>query len=170
MVFLTDNGWIQDPNAPKYAPKSKQSQYDGGLRTPLMVRWPLKIRPAMSDVPVSSIDILPTILDATAIQRPAGLPGVSLTDAAAVNARDAIFGECFTHNSKDLANPSASLRWRWVIQGGWKLIVPASQNEPSATTELYNLKADPAEEMNVAGSEKERVEALRVKLDVWWKG
>ena len=170
VVFLTDNGWIQDPNAPKYAPKSKQSQYDGGLRTPLIVRWPGRIRPAMSDVPVSSIDILPTILDATGIQRPDGLPGVSLTDSAAVNARDAVFGECFTHNSKDLENPSASLRWRWVIMGDWKLIVPAARNEPEAKTELYNLKADPNEEKNLADAEKDRVEKMRAKLDAWWKG
>ena len=145
VVFLTDNGWIQDPNSEKYAPKSKQSQYDGGLRTPLMVRWPAKIRPAMSDTVVSSIDILPTVLEATGIKRPEGLPGVSLLDSAALSVRDAVFGECFTHNSKDLANPSASLRWRWVIMGDWKLIVPAWQNEPTAQTELYNLKADPTQ-------------------------
>ena len=53
VVYVTDNGWIQNPEAPKYAPKSKQSQYDGGLRTPIMVRWPAKIRPAMSDTVVT---------------------------------------------------------------------------------------------------------------------
>ena len=51
-----------------------------------------------------------------------------------------------------------------------KLIVPASQNEPAAQTELYNLKADPAEEKNLADAEKERVETMRAKLDAWWKG
>jgi arylsulfatase A-like enzyme len=170
VVYVTDNGWIQNPDAPKYAPKSKQSQYDGGLRTPIMVRWPAKIRPAKGDAVVSSLDILPTLLDATGIKRPEGLPGVSLMDSAALGARDAVFGECFTHNSKDLGNPSASLRWRWAIMGGWKLIVPASQNEPTAQTELYNLKADPTEEKNLADAEKERVEKMRVKLDAWWKG
>ena len=57
-----------------------------------------------------------------------------------------------------------------MIQGDWNLIVPASQNEPSATTELYNLKADPSEEKDLADAEKDRVEKLRAKLDVWWKG
>ena len=89
VVYVTDNGWIQNLDAPKYAPKSKQSQYDGGLRTPIMVRWPAKIRPAMSDAAVSSLDILPTLLDATGIARPDGLLGVSLTDSVAVNAREA---------------------------------------------------------------------------------
>src|SRR5262249_28380009 len=40
VLYLADNGWIQDPDAPRFAPKSKQSPYDGGVRTPLMVRWP----------------------------------------------------------------------------------------------------------------------------------
>ena len=170
VVYVTDNGWIQDPAARRYAPKSKQSQYDGGLRTPIMVRWPAKLRPAMSDTAVSSVDIMPTLLDAAGIARPEGLPGLSLADTAALAARKAVFGECFTHNSKDLANPSASLRWRWVIQDGWKLIVPAVQNEPAAVVELYNLTADPKEEKNLAASEKDRVEKLRAELDAWWKG
>jgi uncharacterized sulfatase len=171
VVYVADNGWIQNPDAPKYALKSKQSQYDGGLRTPIMVRWPAKIHPAMNgETVVSSLDILPTLLDAAGVKRPEGLPGVSLTDSAALKARDTVFGECFTHNSKDLANPSASLRWRWVIQGDWKLIVPATQNEPEGKTELYNLKVDPNEEKNLADIEKERAEKMRVKLDAWWKG
>jgi arylsulfatase A-like enzyme len=171
IVFLTDNGWIQDPNSAKYAPKSKQSQYEGGLRTPIMVRWPAKIRPAMiADTVVSSVDILPTLLDAVGIERPKDLPGISMTDTAALAARKAVFGECFTHNSKDLANPSASLRWRWVIQGEWKLIVPAPQNEADGKVELFNLKMDPTEERNVADAEKERVDAMRAVLDAWWKG
>ena len=52
-----------------------------------------------------------------------------------------------------------------MIQGDWNLIVPASQNEPSATTELYNLKADPSEEKDLADAEKDRVEKMRAKLD-----
>ena len=45
VVYLADNGWIQDPDADRYAPKSKQSPYDGGLRTPIIVRWPGKVQP-----------------------------------------------------------------------------------------------------------------------------
>ena len=170
VVFLTDNGWIQEPNSQAYAAKSKQSQYDGGLRTPIIVRWPAKIRPAMSETVVSSTDILPTVLDAVGIKRPDGLPGLNLMDAAALADRKAVFGECFTHNAVDLAKPESSLRWRWVIQGDWKLIVPAPQNEPNAVTELYNLKADPNEEKNVATGEAERVGQMRTVLDEWWRG
>ena len=49
VVYVADNGWIQNVDAPRYAPKSKQSQYDGGLRTPIMIRWPGHVAPTMSD-------------------------------------------------------------------------------------------------------------------------
>lgn len=116
VIYVTDNGWIQDPDKPQYAPKSKQSQYDGGLRTPIMVRWPGKVAPRMSDVPISSLDILPTVLEAVGLQRPAELPGLNLLDEAAVARRETVFGECFTHDSRDLQNPAASLRWRWLVR------------------------------------------------------
>jgi uncharacterized sulfatase len=170
VTYVVDNGWIQDPDNNRYAERSKQSQYDGGLRTPIMVRWPGHIQPRMSDTVVSSLDFLPTLLAACKIPAPDGLPGVNLLDDTALAARKAVFGECFTHTAKDLQNPTASLRWRWVIADDWKLIVPATQNEPDAMVELYHLKADPNEEHNLAKDQLERVEKLRATLDAWWRG
>ncbi len=170
VIYVTDNGWIQDPDKPQYAPKSKQSQYDGGLRTPIMVRWPGKIAPKMSDTPISSLDILPTVLDALGLKRPADLPGLNLLDEAAVAKRETVFGECFTHDSRDLQNPAASLRWRWLVRGDWKLIVPAIQNESNGRVELYDLQSDPQENKNLAESQPERVAQLRQALDLWWRG
>jgi arylsulfatase A-like enzyme len=170
VVYVADNGWITDPEASRYAPKSKQSQYDGGLRTPILVRWPGKAAPQKSPRLASSLDLAPTLLAAAGVKPPASLPGINLLDARAVNARDAIFGECFTHNAQDLARPAASLRWRWMVEGDWKLIVPAPQNEPDAPVELYNVTTDPNEERNLAASESARVRRLRAKLDAWWDG
>lgn len=170
MIYVTDNGWIQDPEKPQYAPKSKQSQYDGGLRTPILVRWPNRVKPAMVDTPISSLDILPTVLDAVGVKRPADLPGLNLLDEAAVAKRETIFGECFTHDSRDLQNPAASLRWRWLVRGDWKLIVPNPQNEPKEVAELYDLNADPHETKNLVESQTDRVAVLRQSLDAWWAG
>jgi len=170
VVYVTDNGWIQKPDAPKYAPKSKQSQYDGGLRTPIMVRWPAKVRPQMSDSLAMSVDLMPTLLTAVGLKPTKDMQGINLLDPKAVKSRNTIFGECFTHNSMDLHKPAASLRWRWVIEGDWKLIVPAVQNEPKEVVELYNLAHDKFEEKNLADAEKARVESLRKKLDAWWPG
>jgi arylsulfatase A-like enzyme len=169
VLYVVDNGWIQNPDKPKYAPKSKQSPYDGGLRTPIMVRWPGKVTPKSSDTPVSSIDLYPTILNACGIKVPPGLPGLDLRDEAAVSARKTLFGECFTHNFVDLHKAAPNLRWRWLLDDGWKLIVPAPQNE-TGDPELYRVQEDPREEKNLAAAHPDRVQSLRAKLDAWWSG
>ena len=167
ITYLSDNGWIQDPESKKFAPRSKQSPYDGGLRTPIMVRWPGRIQPQMSDVPVSSLDLFPTLLTACGVKSPEGLPGIDLTDDKAVAERKTLFGECFTHNLVDLDRPAASLRWRWVIEDGWKLIVPAKPNE-SGELELYRVSVDEGEVKDLAGEQPERVAELLRRLDDWW--
>jgi uncharacterized sulfatase len=169
VIYVADNGWITDPKTGRYAPRSKQSPYDGGLRTPIMVRWPEKITPAMSDTPVISLDFFPTILKACGIPLPKDLPGIDLTDTAAVKARKTLTGECFTHNFIDQEKPASSLRWRWILDDGWKLIVPAPQNE-KGEPELYQISSDPNEEHDRAAAEPERAAALRAKLDAWWPG
>ena len=95
---------------------------------------------------------------------------MNLLDATAVNARKTLYGECFTHDAVDLDRPASGLRWRWVIDGDWKLIVPAPQNEPDAPVELFKIIADPFEKENVAAQNPERVAELRAKLDAWWDG
>jgi uncharacterized sulfatase len=59
IVYVTDNGWIQNPEKNGYAPRSKQTPYEGGIRTPIMFSWPnggLK-NGKRKDV-VSSIDLV----------------------------------------------------------------------------------------------------------------
>ncbi len=170
MIFLADNGWIQDADADRYAPRSKQSQYDGGLRTPILVRWPAKVRPAISDRPVNSIDLAPTILAATGLKPAAGMQGVNLFDESALARRAAIFGEIFTPNAVDVDRPATSLRYRWVVAGDWKLIVPAPRNTPNASVELYNLASDPLETHDLAAAEPGRTARLKKLVDGWWNG
>lgn len=169
VVYVADNGWIQSPDNTRYAPKSKQSQYDGGLRTPIMVHWPKKIAAKMSDDLAQSIDLLPTLRSALGLPMDKSLPGINLLDEAAVVSRKTVFGECFTHNSNDLDVPEKSLRWRWVIDGNMKLIVPNLAVEPKAEIELYQLDTDPTEVQNLAASQSEKVAVLRKKLDSWWE-
>ncbi|MBI3837057.1 MAG: sulfatase-like hydrolase/transferase [Planctomycetia bacterium] len=168
VVYLADNGWIQDPLSPRYAPKSKQSQYDGGVRTPIMVRWPGRIRPRLSEDLAISVDLMPTLLAALGQRPTSEMQGVNLIDEQAVRNRGVIFGECFTHNAVDLNKPAANLRWRWMIQDHWKLIVPDGGNEPNAQLELYDLANDPQETHNLAGQKSERLAKLRALLDDWW--
>lgn len=167
VVYVTDNGWIQNEDKGGFAPKSKRSPYDGGIRTPIIFRWPGHFSPARNDTAlVSSIDIVPTILDACGITPPSALPGVSLLHGPPAD-RNQVFGEIFEHDVADIDNPAASLLYRWTIAGDWKLILPSRDGE---TPELYNITADPWEKDNLAGAEPERVKALIKSIDDWWPG
>jgi arylsulfatase A-like enzyme len=168
VLYVADNGWIQNPNGQQYAAKSKQSPYDGGLRTPIMLRWPGKIKPQMSDALAESIDFAPTILAAAGLKPTAEMQGINLLDAKQVAARQTLFGECFQHNNVDIDRPATSLRWRWCVDGDWKLIVP--QPSEGGSVELYDLKKDPHETVNLADANSEVVARLKQKLDAWWPG
>jgi uncharacterized sulfatase len=169
VAYVTDNGWITDPVTGRFAARSKQSPYDGGLRTPILLRWPGKIAPGRREQPVSSLDLMPTLLRVAGAAPPAGLPGLDLLDAAAVAQRDAVFGECFTHDAVDLDRPASGLRWRWLVSDGWKLIVPHASNEPAGQPELYRLATDPFEATDLAAREPAQVQRLRARLDRWWQ-
>lgn len=169
VVFLHDNGWIQDPDSPAYAPRSKQSPYDGGLRTPIVIRWPGKVKPERSSALASSIDLAPTLLKAAGLKPTAEMTGIDLLDRNAVSKREAVFGEVFLHTAVDLEKPKRNLRYRWVVQGRWKLIVPNAEVEPNHPTELFDLSADPSESRNLAAEHPYLVVALNKTLDQWWR-
>jgi uncharacterized sulfatase len=168
VIYLHDNGWIQDPDTPQYAPKSKQSPYDGGLRTPIIVRWPGQVKPGKSAALVSSIDLAPTILQAAKLKPTAEMNGLNLLDADALAKRDTLYGEIFLHTAVDLTQPKPNLRYRWVIEGTWKLILPDAVNSPKQAAELYDLDKDPHETRNLAAEQPDKLRSLIRKLDAWW--
>jgi arylsulfatase A-like enzyme len=169
VIYLHDNGWIQDPESPNFAPKSKRSQYDGGVRTPIIVRWPGHTKPAESEALASSIDLAPTILHAITGKAAKGMDGVNLLDPHWVASRPAVYGEIFEHNAIDIAKPAANLQYRWVVEGNWKLILPHPANVKDGKPELYDLARDPHEKDNVAEKHSDKVADLTKKLDAWWK-
>jgi uncharacterized sulfatase len=167
VVFVVDNGWIQRPDAPGYAPRSKRTPYEGGVRTPILVRWPGHVPPGRHDVPVSSIDLAPTILRACGVAVPPELAGVDLRALARgeATARGPVFGAIFSHDVVDVDDPRASLLHRWSVDGRWKLIVPA---DAAREAELYDVIADPHETDDRTAAEPEVVRAARRVLDGWW--
>jgi arylsulfatase A-like enzyme len=169
IAYVADNGWIQSTDSPKFAPRSKLSPYDGGLRTPIILRQPGVIKPRRDETPVLSLDLFPTLLRAAGATPAKDLPGLDLIDEMAIKNRKEIFGECFHHDLDDLNNPSVNLRWRWMIRGDWKLIVPANTGDKAAPDELYQITKDPLENTNLLGKEQERVVEMKAALDAWWK-
>lgn len=181
IVYVTDNGWINRTDKSAYAPRSKQTPYEGGIRTPIMFSWPngkLKIG-TRKDV-VSSIDLFPTVLAATRARTPKALPGLNLLENLKTEKpikRKGIFGESFAHDIADIENPEDSLLFRWTIEGNWKLLLtydgevnryktthPREEKRP----QLFNLLKDPKEENNLAEQNPDVVAKLVAKIDNWW--
>jgi uncharacterized sulfatase len=168
VLYVTDNGWVQTPDKPGPL-RSKLTPYEAGLRTPIMIRWPGHVQPRTSDELAMSIDLVPTVLAALGTQPSPEMQGVNLLDEQAVRHRKVIFGECFVHTAADLDDPAKNVLWRWMIEGRWKLIVPA---KPGQTCELYDLAADRGEKHNLAEDKPDKpglVKEMLGKVDAWWK-
>jgi uncharacterized sulfatase len=172
ILFIIDNGWIQDPRkTDAFAPHSKRSPYDGGLRTPVLINWPGKVKPGRHEDLVTSLDVPSTILAACGVTPPKSMQGVSLLDVAMGKektlARDAVYGEIFTHDAKTLDKPELSLTHRWIRQGDWKLILPQPGGGKPG---LFNLKQDPFERTDLSSEQPEEVKRLTAALEKWWGG
>ena len=168
VLYICDNGWIQLEGKRGHTPRSKTSSYEGGIRTPIMVRWPGRMKPYRDDkTPVSAVDLAPTALAACGMGKQPSMQGVSLLDRQAVEKRNAAFGATYSHDAVDIHDPVSSLQFRWTIQGRWKLILPFRGNRPSDPVQLYDVWGDPHEEKNLANDSRERVMQLRGQIDAW---
>jgi arylsulfatase A-like enzyme len=177
-VYVTDNGWIQDPGQPNmFDAMSKTSPYEMGIRTPMMFRWKGVIQPEMDEKNVvSSIDIATTILGICGIERRPGMQGINVLDREALTVRDAIFAEAYDH---DFSSISESLNFRIIVKLPWKLILPDPVNrpqnpqfypfEPDGNPQLYNLIEDPNETVNLADRHPGVVAGLTAEIEDWWE-
>jgi arylsulfatase A-like enzyme len=169
VLYVCDNGWIQQPDKGSYAERSKRSPHEGGIRTPIMIKWPGHVTPGFDETTlVSSIDFAPTVLNACGLTPTADMQGVDLLDRQSLKKRDAIFGVAYTHDAVDINNPAASIRYSYVLEGEWKLILPSGRNDTGTEPELYHVSEDPHEKINLAGSNPEKVKHMKQLLKEWW--
>lgn len=166
MIFTSDNGGRipTTSNAPLRA--GKGSCYEGGVRVPLIVYWP-GVTPADSicDAPVITMDIYPTILEMTGVgvgQLPPvdGVSLVPLLDKTGDVAERSLFWHYphYQHYQEEGTTPYAAIR-----RGDWRLVEFYDDHR----VELYNLKDDPSERMNVASSLPDLVKSLQDELHAW---
>jgi len=180
-VYVGDNGWIQSENSGGYAPRSKQSANEGGTRQPIMFSWKGVIQPGMRGEQLcSSIDMMPTALAAAGAPIPEKLPGINLLPVLKTGAptpRQECFGETFAHDVADIDKPEASLIYRWVVEGKWKLLLTydgrlgryaSSHPRTEKRPQLFDLLADPHEDKNLAKENPEVVARLAQRLQEWW--
>ncbi len=171
VVYACDNGWIQNPLIrDRFAPRSKQTHYEGGIRTPIMVRWPGRIEPRMDvTTPVSIVDMVPTALAACGIDTTPEMPGLDLGDHERAVARGGVCGGRYAHTARDNHDPLANLDALWVVQGDWKLATPAGpQTTVDSEVELFHVVSDPHELNNLAAGYPEKVDELMAELADWW--
>ena len=180
IVYVTDNGWIQNPEGRRFAPRSKQTPYEGGVRTPILFSWPGVLEPGERDEPVSSIDLFPTILAAADAEISGELPGLNLLPHLKVGTkiqRTSIFGEGFAHDIADISSPEASLNYRWCIEGRWKLILTydgevdryaSSHPRTEKGPQLFDLIRDPHERTSVAADHPQTVARLSQRIAGWY--
>ena len=164
IFFTSDNGGYSrvTNNSPLRA--GKGYPYEGGIRVPLLIRWPGGINPGMvSREPVISVDYFPTICELAAVPLPSNrtIDGLSLvrhlkSDGTKKPDRDAIFWH-FPHYRDEIV-PYSIIR-----TGQWKLI----KNYEGKTFELFNLEADLSEENDLSEKMPKKVKELNVRLNKW---
>lgn len=173
VIFTSDNGGLhvlEFPGTPAthcgpYR-AGKGYLYEGGLREPLIVRWPNKIKPGqVQDRPVSLLDLMPTLLSAAGIEATkvtGPLDGVNILPLWTGDAenQERTFYWHFPNYTNQGGRPASALR-----QGKWKLIEQLEDN----SLELYDLENDLSETRNIAADHKEITERLAAELRRWRK-
>ena len=163
---VADNPWTS--NRPLRG--GKANTYEGGMRVPWIVRWPGKIdEGTVCSEPVQSTDIYPTVMELAGQKLRRGIPMdgrsiVSLLNGEAME-RGSIFTH-FPHNMGVLSAPSTSVR-----AGDWKLIrfYHAGINAASHAYELFDLKRDPSESINLAAYFPKKVRELDQLIESFLK-
>lgn len=165
LIFTSDNGGLLPvtDNAPLRS--GKGYPYEGGIREPVLIRWPGQVKPgSVSDVPISSVDYFPTICEAVGVPTPKNrvIDGISLMPVLKQTGglrREALFWHFPHYRGKDVV-PYSIIR-----QGDWKLI----KRYEGKTFELFNLKNDLSETTDLAEKMPEKVEELDEQLIRWLK-
>ena len=144
----------------------KGNLYEGGVRVPLIARWPGRVPAGTTcDVPVSTVDVAPTILSLAEVEPPAGVEfdGEDLTPLLTGN-----------RGAAGTASENRALFWHYphyhhgapassVRRGDWKLI----HDYTADGVELYDLAADPGEADDLAAVRPDVADELRTLLDEW---
>lgn len=161
VMFTSDNGpHIEGGNDPKFFRSSgglrgeKRSLYEGGIRTPFIVKWPKKIKSGKLSKHVSAFwDVFPTLCEIGGVNVPDDLDGISFYPE--------LIGE--TQKQHNL------LYWEFhgytgdkqaIRKGEWKAVRNKITKENSPI-ELYNLETDPLEQNDVAKQYPEIIKNMK---------
>lgn len=163
VIFTSDNGGWSGATDNRPLRAGKGFLFEGGIRVPLIVRWPgVTSENTQNDTPVVSMDLTATILDAASVtlKEQEKLDGESLRplfSGKSLN-RDALFFH-YPHFAFHKANrPGSAIRL-----GHYKLIYRYDDD----SAELYDLKNDLKEKQNIAEAKPNLTQNLQVRLKAW---
>lgn len=160
IMFSSDNGPHKEGGAdPDFFDSNgdlkgyKRDLYEGGVRVPMIVRWPNKIKSGSKTDYISAFwDIMPTLADATGSQVSENIDGISFLPellGQGQKEHDFLYWEFHEQGGK-----------KAVRKGKWKAVKLNCFNEAKSTIELYDLSSDVGEENNIATKYPEVVEEL----------
>jgi arylsulfatase A-like enzyme len=169
VVFLSDNGAVTVPfegspltsNAPLRG--AKGSVLEGGIRVPMVVRWPgLALEAVRIDTPVSHVDLYPTLLAAAGGEPPSDRP-IDGEDLGPL-----LRGESQGRSEPVFVHFPIGEATSAVRDGRWKLIRYHARG-PGGThrDELYDLQADIGESRDLASGNRKKSRQLAALLDTW---
>ena len=166
VIFTSDNGGLVGPTSNKPLRSGKGFPYEGGIREPVIVRWPKVVKAGtISHEPVTSVDYMPTICEAAGISPPSdrNIDGVSLLGHLKSAGRSKLDREAiywhFPHYRGSVVPYSI------VRAGDWKLI----KRYEGKTFELFNLRDDLSETNELSEKMPEKARELDAKLTAWLK-
>ncbi|MEM9941789.1 MAG: sulfatase [Planctomycetota bacterium] len=179
IVFTSDNGGLATlkkgrrnggPTSCHPLRAGKGWTYEGGIRIPTFVCWPNHIQPNEVSTPGITMDLYPTILDLVGLpQRPnQHLDGSSLKpllfgEPVSEPLRDRFLAWTYPHDHGSGHTPSNAIR-----MGDWKLVqLTDSETKDENRFELYNLREDIGETVNVVQSNPSRAEEMASVLKTW---
>lgn len=157
LVYLTDNGGSAAMHADNSPLRGfKQQDYEGGIRVPWIVSWPARLEGGRKcDVPICSIDLLPTVLAAAGV----ACPTDRLLDGK--NILPALQGQVDSlHDHLFWSSGGQSGKWA-VRSGNWKLV---GQKD---LVELFDLAADAGETTDLSNDLPDKVAELSGLYNVW---
>lgn len=183
IIFYSDNGGHGPVTDMAPLRGHKGTYYEGGIRVPFAIRWPNKIKPGESNVPISGVDILPTFADLAGVAIPKQpCDGKSIlpiiqgnSDTIQVDQEPRTLFWHFPAYLEANGNPALKTEQRDPIfrsrpcsvirQGKWKLI----QFFEKGDYELYDLESDIEESKNLVADHPEIYERLKSVLHEWQK-
>ena len=158
--YCSDNGGLRNisPSTVGGLRGFKTTIWEGGLRVPAIIEWPKVIKPKVTQFPASTMDIFPTIADIL------GLP-----DSDLLNPIDGI--SLYPVLKNDISNRQKKISIRYKDQGAlidnnFKLVATSLSKKEF---ELYNLKEDKAETINVAKQNQLIFDQMRMEFLNWNK-